>query len=80
MASYIIRKLDELDWPAIKAKAALEQQPIDKVIKRLLRDWLSDEHMRSLRLACEFGVRQAEKGHNLQMALHQFEETLCVKR
>ncbi len=41
MASYIIRKLEELDWPAIKAKAALEQKSIDQVIKQLLREWLA---------------------------------------
>lgn len=43
MASYIIRKVEQLDWPAIKAKAALTQQTIDEVIKRLLREWLKEK-------------------------------------
>ena len=41
MASYIIRHLEELDWPAIKAKAALERKTIDEIVKQLLRDWLA---------------------------------------
>lgn len=40
MASYIIRKVEELPWPKIKAKAALEGRSIDQVVKQLLRDWL----------------------------------------
>lgn len=41
MASYIIRKVEELPWPAIKAKAALEQKTIDQIVKQLLRAWVT---------------------------------------
>lgn len=30
----------------------------------------------ALRLACEFGFRQGEKGHNLERTLQLFEKTL----
>lgn len=40
MSSYIIRKLEDLPWPEIKARAALKQISVDTLIKRLLLDWL----------------------------------------
>ncbi len=34
------------------------------------------QHDIALRLACEWGFRQAEKGHNLDWTLHEFSKML----
>jgi hypothetical protein len=74
MASYILRDIDPDLWKRVKAKAALQTTTLKALVERLLRLWLSDDTARQMRLACEWGYRQCEKGHNLDYVLLQFNE------
>ena len=46
MASFILRRIEEEMgpdfWPRVKAKAALQQRPIKRIVLELIRAWLDD--------------------------------------